>query len=221
MTFPRGQGGELQVKLGDRILRSIPATAPGVRQHVQIPIDERRGKGEASGMKQDDLRFQISGGKGAAVQISNVSIPGVLNDSMRSDPGHRWHIDTSGGGSARYVETTAFPVAVQVTPRKSQSEVEKLSLTILSSPGFDAAKDIIRTTLTVNGSLIGGPLKKGEAVTAPSCTERDVNADKLTDLICEAQLNKRKGSGDDDEIRAEAMTIHGWNIAGTAAIRAE
>ena len=142
------------------------------------------------------------------MQISNVMIPGVISDSMRSDPGHRWHVDTSKGGRAGPVDTTAFPVGIQV-PRETIGSKRQTAVAILSSAGFDTTHDVIRTTITVNGQLLSGTAKKGETASEPHCLERDVNADKLPDLVCDVMLT-------DSSVRVEALTINGWSIAGSA-----
>jgi hypothetical protein len=208
LTFPSQKGGELRVTLGDKLLKSFDATLPGIRQHVRIPIDLRRTAKGAPGKARSSLRFEITGGRGGAVQISNVMIPGVISDSMRSNAGHRWHIDTSKGGRAGPVDTTAFPVGIQVA-REAMGSKRPAPVAILSSAGFDATHDIIRTTITVNGQLLSGTAKKGEAASEPHCLERDVNADKLPDLVCDVMLT-------DSSVRVEALTINGWSIAGSA-----
>ncbi len=208
VAFRKSDKAELRVMLGDKLLKSIAATPSGVvRQHVKIPLDLRSTAKGAPSWARSNLRFEIIGGHRAAVQISNVMIPGVFADPLRSDPGHRWKIDTSKGGMAGPVDTTAFPVGVQL--QNSSTAGNHLGVAILSSPGFDAPREIIRSTLNINGSQLAK--SKSAAALDPHCVEIDVNADKLIDLVCDAETT-------DSAVRVEAMTIDGWQIAGSTAV---
>ena len=210
LVFPNKSSGELHVLLGDRLLKSIAAGAPGVHQHFRLPIDLHKVSGHTTAGWTDQLRFEITGKSGAAVQISNVLIPGVIADAMQVDAETRWHSDTSKGGFVHFVDTTPFPVQVQVLANK-QSTQRAVPVAIFSSEGFDATHDIDRGTLSFNGKLL-----ESDSVKQASCTTRDVNADKLPDLVCDVELGAPTKSGKAPSVRVDAVSIHGWNVAGSS-----
>jgi hypothetical protein len=213
LTFPNKTPGELQVMLGDKLLKSIAATVPGIRQHISIPVDLR--KEPIKSVTQ--LRFAMTGKPGATVQISNVLIPGVISDAMMADTAERWHIDTSKGGYASTVDTTAFPVKVEVAPGSKQKNItakRPVPVAILSSDGFDATHDIDRSTLSFNGALLEPDTKNSKQ---PRCTDRDVNGDKLPDLVCDVTFAASPKSTVVQSVTVEAMSIFGWNIVGSSA----
>ena len=217
LTFLNKTAGEVHVMLDDQLLKSVAATTPGVHQHITVPIDLRKDSDSRHAINGsvDSLRFELAGKSGAAVQISNVVIPGVISDSLQSDAGARWHFDTSKGGHVRFVDTTPFPVQVQVLEGKqNKSAHHVVPVAILSSEGFDATHDIDRSTLTFNDALFE-PESKQDAAAHSSCVTRDVNADKLPDLVCDVVLAPAK-AGKVSAVRVEAMSIHGWSIAGSS-----
>jgi hypothetical protein len=109
-------GGELQVKLDDVVVQSIPAAELGVRVRLQIPLDLRSAsKGRAS-TDRVMLQFALTGKPGATAQIGDVSIPGLLANALQSIDLSGWTVDTSLGGSATVVDTTRFPVRIDVQP---------------------------------------------------------------------------------------------------------
>jgi hypothetical protein len=216
-TFPNRTTGELRVKLGGKLLKSIAASQPGMQQHITMPIDLRKDSRRAADGSMDQLRFEIAGKPGAAVQISNVLIPGVISDSMQADIAKRWHVDTSKGGRAGFIDTTAFPVKLEVNSDVNQKEDSKdrtVSVTILSSDGFDATHDIDRSTLSFNGTLLE-PNAKQNGAASPRCVARDVNTDKLPDLVCDVTLNASAKADAAQIVRVAAMSIYGWRIAGS------
>jgi hypothetical protein len=217
VTFPNRAAGELRVRLGDKLLKSIAALQPGVQHHVSMPIDLRKDSRRAKDGLTDQLRFEIAGKAGAAVQISNVLIPGVISDSMQADIGKRWRVDTAKGGRAGFIDTTAFPVKIEVGSDGKQNETSKtrtVSVAILSSDGFDATHDIDRRTLSFNGTLLESDVKPN---TPPSsrCSARDINDDKLPDLVCDVAISAPAKSAKAQLVRVAAMSIHGWPIAGS------
>ena len=218
LAFPSQATGELQVMLGDKLLKSIAATQPGAHQHISIPIDLRKDSRRVANGLVDQLRFEISGKSGATVQISNVLIPGVISDLMQADTNKRWRIDTSKGGHAGIVDTTPFPVRVEVVPGSKQKTISTnhtVPIAILSSDGFDATHDIDRNTLRFNGTLLEPEVKQNVVAAHSRCIARDVNADKLPDLVCDVVLAAPAKLTTTQTVRVEAASIYGWRIAGS------
>ncbi|HEX2584331.1 MAG TPA: hypothetical protein VHL14_04310 [Steroidobacteraceae bacterium] len=216
VSFPARASSNLNVMLGDKLLKSVSASPPGVRQHISIPIDLRKASRTSS---VEQLRFEITGKSSAAVQISNVVMPGVLTDAMNSGDNGHWHIDTSKGGHAALVDTTAFPVRVEISSdskQKAQVPTNRaVPVAILSSEGFDATHDIDRSTLTFNGVLLETGVSNAADKSLP-CTERDVNADKLPDLVCNVVLKNTAKISSSKTVHVSAISTHGWNIAGSS-----
>lgn len=197
VTFLTAEG-ELSVKLGDRVLKSIPATDPGVRQRVSLPVDLRSSDKEPRA-HMGTLQFVLAGKSGATAQISDVIIPGLLADRMESDALSRWQVE---GGSAAVVSTARLPVKIRLGYAGTNVRVA-----VLSTRQFNAPGDIQRTSLRLAGSAV-----------LNTCEERDVNNDKLEDLVCDVEL-ARKGMQRDQRLRLEAMTQFGWGIAGSGMLR--
>jgi hypothetical protein len=179
-------GGRLEVTLDGRRLESIEASAPGVRRRVTIPLDLQvltQGHPTAS---QGMLRFELSGKPGAGVQLSDVVIPGAFADSMAEGSLARWQIDASRGGAAAVVDTTRFPVKLQVDPGESGHGRSALVVTVFSDDELDAATAIVRSTLRVNG--VRPRMKRDHrqpehaALTGPPTTGQRPHAASLADV---------------------------------------
>lgn len=207
--------GELTVKLGNKVLKSIPATDPGVRRRVSIPIDARAIAKEEKLAHMAPLQFVFAGKSAASAQISDVTLPGVLLDRMDSPTLTRWRVDTSSGGSATVVSAARLPVKIRLS-RAQDPKVVKL--VILSSKDFSAPADIERSSLR----LAGLPVRKAPDAAGkeqPACEVRDVNKDKVPDLVCEVELGSRETSKRGETLRLEAMTHHGWGVAGAGVVQ--
>lgn len=214
LTFPNSTTGKLHVMLGDKLLKSIVA-GRGRHQHVVIPVELRKDS-RGSNEWTESLRFEMTGKAGAAVQISNVLIPGIISDAMRNDAAVRWHVDVSKGGFAQFVDTTPFPVEVRILPATKQAKAlatHSVTAAILSSKGFDATHDIDISTLAFDGKLLEPG--KNPAGRPSSCASRDVNADKLPDLVCEVMVASAERSA--LPVHVDATSIHGWTISGSSA----
>lgn len=216
VTFLTGEG-ELSVRLGDSVLKSIPASEPGVPQRVSIPIDARAiAKGRPL-THMSALQFTLTGTAAASAQIADVAIPGLLEDRMEADPLARWRVDNSGGGSVAVVSTGRLPVRIRVNQPNAQTTGAYGTVAVLSTKDFDATTDIERNSLRLSGSaLLRSRDQAGKEQVA--CEPRDVNGDKVNDLVCEidgAVLGRLK----QEPVRLEAMTPHGWGIVGSEAPR--
>ena len=215
-------GGVLNVKLGDTVLKSIAATEPGVRRHVSIPIDMRALAKDRSVGATSSLRFALSGKPGLSAQIADVVIPGLLVDQMNAGALSRWRVDSSGGGSAAVVDTTRYPVKIRLDAEKQKADKSGLSVvtvTVLSAEGFDASTDIDRSTLRLAGSA---PRTKRDKAGAeqPACETRDMNGDKLEDLMCEVEIKALGKPERDTTLRLEGMTSFGLGIFGSDVLHA-
>jgi hypothetical protein len=127
----------------------------------------------------------------------------------------RWRVDTSSGGSATVVSAARLPVKIRLS-RAQDPKVVKL--VILSSKDFSAPADIERSSLR----LAGLPVRKAPDAAGkeqPACEVRDVNKDKVPDLVCEVELGSRETSKRGETLRLEAMTHHGWGVAGAGVVQ--
>lgn len=210
--------GELSVRLGESLLKSIAASEPGVPQRVSIPIDARALYKGRPLNHMSALQFNLTGKAGASAQIGDVAIPGLFADRMEADPLSRWRVDNSGGGSVAVVSTGRLPLRIRVNQPDAQSSGGYGTVAVLSTKDFDATTDIERNSLRLSGSALRSSRDQaGKEHVA--CGTRDVNGDKLNDLVCEidaAVLAKQE----QQPLRLEAMTPHGWGIVGTEAPRA-
>jgi hypothetical protein len=207
--------GELSVKLGDKVLKSIAASDPGVRRRVSIPIDMRAIAKEQRLGHVASLQFVLAGKTGASAQIADVVIPGLLADRIESAAFSRWHVDTSAGGSAAAVSTARLPVKIRLSqPEAPKSEPNVVTVAVLSTKDFDASTDIERSSLRLAGSPVRTTRDK-EGKEQPACDARDVNNDKIKDLVCEVEVARAGPSKRDEKLRLEAMTQFGWGIAGS------
>jgi hypothetical protein len=207
--------GELTVKLGNKVLESIAAAEPGVRRRVSIPIDARAIAKEEKLGHTAPLQFVLGGKSGASAQIADVVIPGVLVDRMEAPTLSRWHVDTSAGGSAVVVNAARLPVKIRLS-RPGDPKLVKVA--VLSSKDFDAPADIERNSLR----LAGAPVRKARDAAGKeqlACEARDVNNDKIQDLVCEVEVPRVESSKQGETLQLEAMTQHGWGIAGSNVLR--
>jgi hypothetical protein len=206
--------GELSVKLGDAVIKSVAASDPGVPQHVSIPIDVRASAKERPLKHMSALQFSLTGKPGASAQIADVMIPGLFADRMEVDALSRWRVDHSGGGSAAVVGTGRLPVRIRVNHPTGQASAAYATVAVLSTRDFDAPADIERSSLRLAGSRMR--ISRDEAGREQvACEARDVNGDKLNDLVCEIEAGALTRSKQQHRPRLEAMTRFGWGIAGS------
>jgi hypothetical protein len=191
-------GGQLDVKLGDKVVQYIRPTDARVRRTVSVPLDAELARG--------GLQFVFSGKQGASAQISGVTISGLGSAALDAEALSKWKIDESGRGHAAIVEVARYPMRIQLAkaardPRKPG--VTLVYATVLSDEGVDVTADLEHATLRVAGS-------------APrACKEGDVNGDKLEDLVCEVELTD--ASIKTAAVPVEAMTHYGWAIEGAGS----
>lgn len=213
--------GELSVKLGNKVLKSIAASEPGVRQRVSIPFDMRAVAKDQTLGHMAPLQFVLAGKSGATAQIADVVIPGLLADRMESDALSRWHVDTSGGGSAAVVSTARLPVKIRLSypqDQAAQKSGTKVRVAVLSSKQFDAPVDIEPSTLRLAGSTVH-TTRDDAGKERLACEARDVNNDKIKDLVCDVDVARIESSKGEQRLRLEAMTQYGWGIAGSDVLR--
>jgi len=215
VTFMTSKG-ELKVLLGDRLLKSIPASSRGMRQSFRVPIDLREKTRRTPPIKAQDLTFQLTGAPGAVVNISSINIPSTHLSSMQGGAVSRWHFDVKSGGSANFIDATPFPVEVKLLSEKQEqsANAKRVSLAILSTKTFDATKDIERDTLHFGGLPVA-ETADAKGGNRPRCAERDVNGDQHPDLVCEFEPPAGKAASSSRKISTlEGMTPYGWAIEG-------
>jgi hypothetical protein len=207
--------GELNVKVGDTGGRTISASQPGVRQHIVVPLDPGTGGREPGTNHLTSLAFTLSGKAGATAQLSSVMVPGLFADQMDAGALSRWHVNSSDGGDVAVVSTARLPVAVRISPSNPPTP-SRVTVATLSSRDFDAGEDLDRGSLRVVG-LSPRAAQDSARSGAPACEVRDVNGDKLNDLVCQLEADAVKPQ---QQLRVEAMTRFGWGIAGAGVLRA-
>lgn len=214
--------GDLAVKLGNKVLKSIAASEPGVRRRVSIPIDMRAIAKENSLGHVAPLQFVLAGKSAASAQIADVVIPGLLSERMESGALSRWHVDTSNGGSAAVVSTARFPVKIRLSHSEDKAALKSgakvVTVAVLSSKEFDAVADIERSSLRLAGSPVRAT-RDAAGKEQSTCEARDVNNDKIKDLVCEVEVARIGSSKGEERLRLEAMTQFGWGIAGSGVLR--
>jgi len=214
-------GGELQVKLDGDVVRSIPAASLGARTRVQIPIDLTSSPTGRTRGDRVTLQFALTGKPGTTVQIGDVSIPGLLSNALKFDDLSGWSVDSSLGGAAGIVDTTRFPVRIAVQPGVKPNIVKPgiVPVAILSSKSLDASQEIERSSVRLGEASVRMTRDK-DAKEQPACEARDVNGDKLADLVCEVELQKLPGGGQrETRLVLEAETRSGLRVAGSESVR--
>jgi hypothetical protein len=232
---PRGRGelsfdvrflndtGNLEIRLDDQVVKTIPAADVGMESRMQVPLDfASLYKGRAApGLL--TLSFALIGKPGFAAQIDNVVIPGLFSDQLDEDSSSNWRVDSSKGGAAAVVDTTRFPAKIDVQPGKSPNVVNRggaVAVAILSSAGLDAPEEIDRATIR----LAHAPprmTRDKQAVERAACEKRDVDEDKLADLVCEIQAERLAANDGEVTLVLEASTISAMPIRGTDSARIE
>lgn len=200
LTF-LSSGGQLDVKLGTKVVQSIRASEVGVRKVVSVPLDPALTKG--------GLQFSLSGKKGSGVQIGAVTVPGISSKPLSMEELASWKVDESRGGVASFTNTARYPAKIQLTKTGAQDPktgLTPVSAAVLSDEGVDASADLMLSTLRVAG------------IATKKCTTGDVNGDKLKDLVCDVALTDAALKA--RTVSLEAMTQSGWGIEGAAAVGA-
>jgi hypothetical protein len=215
--------GKLEVRLDDKVVKSIPAADLGVEKSIRVPLDFGKHYTER---KSDlvALTLALDGKPGFTAQIDNVSIPGLVRAPMDDDEALLgWKIDGSNGGSASIVDTTRFPVKIDVLPGKGPKTWKRggaLSVAMLSSAGLNAPEEIDRATIRLSGAppKTTRDKKGGEQA---ACDAKDVNKDKLADLVCEIEADRLVIDEGDATLVLEASTTTAMPIRGTDTAKIE
>jgi hypothetical protein len=215
LTF-LSEGGSLDIKLGDTVVKSIPATELGVRRHVRIPIDLRKSTAQRGSTSQ--LQFVLNGKPGLSAQISGLQIPGVLSENFRSGSIVRWRIDRSGGGSASLANATPFPVTLRIEPDKNgPANVHLLSVAISSAGGIDVLADINRATLRLAGTA-PRIIHDAAGHEAPDCEVPKADTGKPPELVCHFEVGSLSANDHDPTLTLQGATSFGWGVAGSAKV---
>jgi hypothetical protein len=215
LTF-LSEGGTLDLKLGDTVIKSISATELGVRRHVSIPIDLRKPTAQHGLASQ--LQFVLNGKPGLSARISDLQIPGVLSENFQSDSLARWRIDRSGGGSASLANATRFPLKLSLEAEKNaQPSAHLVSATISSEGGLDVTTDVDRTTLRLAG-VAPRTTRDVAGHEAPDCEIAKSNDSKANELLCRFEIGSLSANDHDPTLTLEAATSFGWGVAGSAKV---
>jgi hypothetical protein len=218
VTFLSG-GGTLEVKLGDTLVKSVPADEFGVRRSLSIPIDLRKAGKYASGAAgsgtSNRLQFTLSGKPGLTAQIGDVRVSGIFSDSFQSESLARWRVNKSAGGSVSVVNAGRIPVDVHIAAEKHGTEkplTHSLSVTITGKDGVDVS-DIQRSTLRLAGSP---PRTKKDSAgrEVPVCEL----AGKSKQLVCQFELTGLSEKNHDPTLTLEAATNFGWGVTGSGRV---
>lgn len=218
-------GGTLNVKLGDSVIKSIPAGELGVRRRITIPLDLRggaKGKSVAAAVRlgsSSQLQFVLSGKAGLSAQISDVQIPGVFSENFRSESLSRWRIDRSGGGSASLTNASRFPIKTRMEAEKQaeKSGAYLVKVVMSSAEGLDVTTDIERPTLRLAGSPPRSTRDRtGKQV--PDCEMPKSDHDTSKELVCQFEVRSLSAKNQDPTLTLEAATSFGWGITGSAMV---
>jgi hypothetical protein len=96
--------------------------------------------------------------------------------------------------------------------------IQRIPVAVLSYDAFDAPTDIDRATLNLNGTMVRSS-RDAKGTEAPACQAKDVNADKVVDLVCEFEHDVTAGEATLlEDLTLEAQTAHGWGVRGVATI---
>jgi len=218
------EGGNLDVKLGDTVITSIPATEIGVRRRISVPVDLRKAAKDKPAAAArlglaSPLQFVLSGKSGLSAQIGNVQIPGVFSDNFQSGSLARWRIDRTGGGSVSLANASRFPLKIRMAAQdhSEKSGAHLVDVTISSEDGLDVTTDIERATLRLADSP---PRSRRDAAghEVPDCVIPDSNRDKAKELICRFELGSLSAKDTDPTLTLEGTTAFGWGVAGSAKV---
>jgi hypothetical protein len=215
LTF-LSEGGTLDLKLGDSVIKSIPAAELGVRRRISIPIDLRKAAAQHDLASQ--LQFVLNGKPGLSAQISDLQIPGVLSENFQSGSLARWRIDRTGGGSASLANGSRFPLTVRIEADKStQASAHLVSVAISSEGGLDVTKDVDRATLRLAGTE---PRTTRDAAghKVPDCEIPKPNNGMANELVCRFEIGSLPANDHDPTLTLEAATSFGWGVAGSAKV---
>jgi hypothetical protein len=223
LTF-LSEGGTLDVKLGDAVTKSIPATEIGVRHRISIPIDLRNAAKDKSAPaarpgSTSQLQFVLSGKAGLSAQLGDVQIPGVFSDNFQSGSLVRWHIDRTGGGSASLANASRFPLKIRVEAEKraQTSGAQVVNVTMSSEGGLDVTTDIERPTLRLAGAP---PRTRRDAAghEVPDCEIPKSSRDRTGELMCQFEVGSLSADNHDPTFTLEAATRFGWGVTGSAKV---
>ena len=218
-------GSSLAVQLGDKVLKSIDANKIGVRQRLQVPIDLT--SKTTYGNKPVPLTVALRGPAGSLAHIEYLSIPGTRENAVGSEGlGSSWQATatTDHGGFAGVVETSRYPVKIVPWPGAASGSkrilkpgVNPIAVGVLSYDAFDATSDLDRATVTLNGTIVRSA-RDAKGTETPACQAKDINADKIADLVCEFELKLAASDvTSTKELTLEAQTPHGWGVHGVIA----
>ena len=110
-----------------------------------------------------------------------------------------------------------WPGAASGSKRILKPGVNPIAVGVLSYDAFDATSDLDRATVTLNGTIVRSA-RDAKGTETPACQAKDINADKIADLVCEFELKLAASDvTSTKELTLEAQTRHGWGVHGVIA----
>jgi hypothetical protein len=207
-------GGELQVKLGDHLVKAIPASAPGVRQHVRLQLDFAKSIQPHRPGASTALRLEAVGKPGLSLQVADVVVPGLLAETF-GDSLDGWKV--GGSGSAEIVDVTRYPLKFSLEPAAKEAgdkaaaagASHRVVAVLWSDDQIDSTTDLDRSSLRLADQaprLMAGSNKQ-------ACEAREGEG-KRRHLACEFDLPGKPSADADRAWRLEAATPLGFGVVG-------
>jgi hypothetical protein len=116
------------------------------------------------------------------------------------------------------VDDTPFPVEIKLFSQKQDQAgpAKRVSVAVLSTKTFDPTKDIERDTLHFQGTPVAHEADD-KGGTGTRCSTRDLNGDRVPDLVCEFESPAGKTAGFSFRTGLlQGMSQYGWKIEGHA-----
>lgn len=221
--------GSLEVRVGDRVVHVVRPDEVGVEKRIRVLIDfsqspeppqqaeqyEKRGKTVGDAVS---LAFRLRGKPGFAVQLDDVSIPGLVSSPMLPDEQSLAGWITE--GVAAIVDTTRFPVEIDIQPGRDRNVVkrgERLEVAILSSAVLDAPAEIDRSSIRLGNAPVS-TRSTGKGSQPEICRDRDINGDGLADVVCEIDSTRLAVADGPTELTLEAVTTSALAVRGIDSV---
>jgi hypothetical protein len=123
------------------------------------------------------------------------------------------------------VVNPALEVAIDIKPGNARNRIEiepgddgKVSVAILSTSQFSAVHQVDRTSLTFGATGDENSLVLKGRKRVPDCQVRDVNTDRLLDLVCKFTISKTGFQPGDTQGILKGLTVEGIPIEGSDSV---
>lgn len=146
-----------------------------------------------------------------------------------------WNVATDGvrlmTNALNFGINAVIEVDIEINPGKDQNRIEiehedddddgggeKISVAILSTEQFNAIQQVDRSSLTFGSTGDESSLNLKGRKQAPDCKTKDVNKDKLPDLVCKFMLGSTAFQLGDTEGILKGLTVDGTPIEGRDSV---